>query len=387
MTLADLMQTALPLNRKERYFTGTVLPMIVCADGFRHLHILASLMGCDLPPIDADPRHANIQFFTEYSLVESIYGPKTKARFPTPPKTKDTPDVIILVKGTGRTVLLALEAKMYHQPQVHALVTQMKAQKFQLGYLGEHIHLDEVHHAALLPATYADKIKGQLPSEGEDAFPVVSWEEVLERYGSVRGETDYFLGVLALALHVWGELASVPLAYGRNAESRHTGAEILRLFGSDVSIVVMGRTGGLHGSLLAQDIATDKWRQQTYEVSSSSDPPNSNWFPVEDFISLVKKGPTSLGSVAAAQPPRGESHAKRHMMGEEIVARWEVASVRTVGRQGGQGGQPFAEDVRTGRWRTWPYEISDDPRPANKNWFTVEHFLKWVQPGPGGRAR
>lgn len=90
MSLSELMQTALPLNRKERYFTGTVLPMIVCADGFRQLHLLAALMGCKLPRVKPDPASANIQFFTEYSLVESIYGVKTKARFPTPPKTKDT---------------------------------------------------------------------------------------------------------------------------------------------------------------------------------------------------------------------------------------------------------------------------------------------------------
>ncbi|NLO27543.1 MAG: hypothetical protein GX113_05105 [Actinobacteria bacterium] len=29
MSLSNLMKTGLPLNRKERYFTGTVSPMIV----------------------------------------------------------------------------------------------------------------------------------------------------------------------------------------------------------------------------------------------------------------------------------------------------------------------------------------------------------------------
>ncbi len=381
MSLSGLMQTGLPLNRKERYFTGTVLPMIVCAAGFKDLHILASLMGCKLPPVEPDPAKTNIQFFTEYSLVESIYGAKTKARFPSPPKTKDTPDVIILVKGEERTILLALEAKMYHQPQAHALVTQMKAQKIQLDYLREHLHLDEVYHAALLPAAYARKIQEQILSQEQYAFPVVSWEDILDGYRPVRGEADYFLGMLDLALKSWAELASVPLAYGQNAEATHTGAEILSLFSTDPSIVIMGRAGGLHGPLLTQDVAADTWRQQTYEVSSASDPPNSNWFRVEDFMSIVegRRFQPSVASPNVARPLRDKPPAKRYMTGEEIVAHWEVASVRVVGRQGGQSGRAFAEDVRTGRWRTWSYEVSDALRPPNKNWFTVERFLARVQ--------
>jgi len=31
MSLAELAETRLPFNRKERFFTGTVLPMLVCA--------------------------------------------------------------------------------------------------------------------------------------------------------------------------------------------------------------------------------------------------------------------------------------------------------------------------------------------------------------------
>ncbi len=257
----------------------------------------------------------------------------------------------------------------------------MKAQKVQLDYLEEHLYLHEVYHAALLPAACARKIKHQLPSEGQDAFRVVSWEQILEGYRLVRGEADYFLGMLGLALKTWDDLASVPLAYGQNAEAKLTGVEILRLFGTDASIVVMGRAGGIDGPLLARDVATDTWRRQTYEVSSGSEPPNPNWFRVEEFIMLVenRRSHPSVVSPMITQPPRERPPVKRHMTGEEIVARWDVASVRVVGRQGGQSGRAFAEDVRTGRWRTWPYEVSDELRPPNKNWFTVERFLVWVQ--------
>lgn len=45
MSLEEMLRTELQLNRKERFFTGTVFPMIVCKDNFRHLHLLLSLLG------------------------------------------------------------------------------------------------------------------------------------------------------------------------------------------------------------------------------------------------------------------------------------------------------------------------------------------------------
>jgi hypothetical protein len=36
MSLNKLFGERLPVNRKERYYTGTVLPGIVCQDGFKY---------------------------------------------------------------------------------------------------------------------------------------------------------------------------------------------------------------------------------------------------------------------------------------------------------------------------------------------------------------
>jgi len=45
MDLAGLAEfdMRLPLNRKEVYFTATVLPAIICADGFEHFHLFLKL--------------------------------------------------------------------------------------------------------------------------------------------------------------------------------------------------------------------------------------------------------------------------------------------------------------------------------------------------------
>lgn len=69
-----MLARGLPLNRKERYYTGTVLPMIIAADDCAHLSRFLRLCGFDdAPKADELARGAeDLQFFTEYSLVESV---------------------------------------------------------------------------------------------------------------------------------------------------------------------------------------------------------------------------------------------------------------------------------------------------------------------------
>ncbi|WP_437515201.1 hypothetical protein [Sorangium sp. So ce1099] len=60
-------------------------------------------MGLGRIDVDARPTSANVQFFTEYSFVESIVG-EAKARFPGAPVKKDTPDVLIYIAGPRRAL-------------------------------------------------------------------------------------------------------------------------------------------------------------------------------------------------------------------------------------------------------------------------------------------
>lgn len=380
MSLHEMMRSGLPMNRKERYFTGTVFPMIVCADGFRHLDILSRLIGGrQLPAVESDPARANIQFFTEYSLVESIYDQQTKKRFPHPPATKDTPDIVILVRG-AKTVLIALEAKMYHQPQLNSLQKQLKAQREQLNYLAQHLTVDEVWHAALLPKGFMPELGKTVPSGSDQpGFAIVRWEDLLASYRTIRPSGDYFIGVLDLALRDWQSLCSQPLAYGVNAERVMKGGVIVRLFGKDPSLSVMGRSGGILGPALAEDISSGNWRNQGYEVSAAAEPPNKNWFYVSDFVELTKNRPaasihaTTHLTVPPAVKQTSGGYAKR--TGADIIAHAGDPTVKIVGRQGGLNGALFAEDLATGRWRTWPYAISAEAVPLNKNWFAVDEFL------------
>ena len=134
MTFGDLFDTRLPINRKERYYTGTVLPGIICHDNLKHLSRFLKLLGIEDLKIDADEKSANVQFFTEYGLAESIFGTKTKERFPNFPPARDTPDILIFVGGASPH-LIAVEAKMFDFVTPKPLSEQMARQKTILDYL------------------------------------------------------------------------------------------------------------------------------------------------------------------------------------------------------------------------------------------------------------
>ena len=151
MTLKEMTEKELPLNRKERYFTGTVFPMIVCRDNFKYFDRFTSLIDrCGELEILADPRSSNIEFYIEYSLLESVFTEHDKKRLRGLPRTKDTPDVMILITGEPKT-LIAIEAKMYEVPDCFALKSQMDNQKHHIDYLKEKLHVDQAVQVALIP--------------------------------------------------------------------------------------------------------------------------------------------------------------------------------------------------------------------------------------------
>lgn len=109
-SLDELLDLTLPVNRKERYYTGTVLPAVICSDDLTHLGLLANLLHAGPVTVRADPRDCTVAFFTEYGIAESLIGPAA-GRFTDLPPGKDTPDVIVLITEP-HPLLIALEAKL-----------------------------------------------------------------------------------------------------------------------------------------------------------------------------------------------------------------------------------------------------------------------------------
>jgi hypothetical protein len=281
MSLKDLMETQLPLNRKERYFTGTVFPMIVCRDGFRYFSRFTALIPNYIEqPIDASAHSANIQFFTEYSLVESVRG-TSKAFYSELPETKDTPDIIILIAGNPK-VLIALEAKLYLAANQGSLIQQMNAQRVHLDYVQSKLNIQHIYHCALLPAQWVTKLN-KFP------YPVLTWQDLYKQFAPLS-PNDYFLEVLRIALETYDMLVSKTATSGRNNERKMQGLEIYDAYQSGfIPPHTMGCQGGLSSPKLLEEIRSGQWRNRMYETSSSETLATRNWFLVVDFVSLVDK--------------------------------------------------------------------------------------------------
>ena len=250
--VSDMFGTALPLNRMERFYTGTVLPMLVASDGFAHLNRFLSL--CDVPAIVEASRDGNqrLQFFTEYSFVESVFTDRDRARFPERPVDNDTPDIVLV----GEDWMLAVEAKMFYKPSAVSLNEQMQRQRVIVDYVAEVLEIsqDRVKHVLLLPQ--------QLATAGITS-PVRTWQALLASYSAVA--PAYWVKMLHEALDRYDDLVSRGPAFGQYRDATLTGAEITSAHQAGSLVYrYMGRFRGVDGPELVRDIADGSWRDRSY---------------------------------------------------------------------------------------------------------------------------
>ena len=275
---AGTLARLLPMNRKERFFTGSVLPGLLSHDNLANLGVFTELCGLHVGPFEG-VRASEIQIWSEYGFAESVFKPEDRARFDGFDTAKDTPDVVIV----GPDWLLAVEAKMYDWPDVGALRTQLDRQKSLIDYWTAALSLDphRVTHVALLPAGYVSEAKPNVEQ------PIKTWEAVADVYRRVG--PNYWLDVLDVALDQWEDLVSKTrhLQFGSNSEATMTGQQIVDAHNAGtLTFGFMGRQGGLDGPGLVQDVSTGGWRRRVYEIRSKPITAK-NWFPVDDFIARL----------------------------------------------------------------------------------------------------
>lgn len=279
VNLKELLDTRLPLNRKERYFTGTVFPMIVASGEFASLQKFLDLAHVEHCEIVATSDSTNVEFFTEYGFLESLKG-VTAERFPTTPAGRDTPDIIIYIEGSP-SALIGIEAKMYDRPTAAELEVQLGVQRTLLEGIAADLAVEtKVTQVALLPAQLASEV-GQL------SVPTVTWQQVLDAYATVA--PPYWTAMLGEALDRYGELVGSRSRFGENREAVLTGLAIIH--GHDAGTLKygwIGRKRGLDGPELEEDITTGAWQTRSYEVRFTALPGNRNWFSVGDFVARIK---------------------------------------------------------------------------------------------------
>lgn len=276
------LERCLPLNRNERFYTATVLPMLLASDAFAQLGSfieLCGLRGVELPPPRRDGT-APCQLLTEYSFAMSLYG-SIDRRWRDHQRRRDTPDLVIV--GDDASWIVAIEAKVYDRPARPALERQVRSQ---------HVHLDEWATVLGVPPECAVQVvvlpEGHVREVGHvEGATTVTWERIADEFRPVG--PAYWVGVLDVAMEHWPLLAS--RSGGSNADAVLTGEQIQDLFESGLlEYGYMGRRGGLGGELLRTDVEDGSWRDQSYEVRREPLANNPNWFPVEDFLDGLDQG-------------------------------------------------------------------------------------------------
>lgn len=266
-------KAGLPLNRKERYYTGTVLPMLTGSDGFAHLHRFLRLCGLDVDVQANLLGNQELQFYTEYGFAESVVTDADRQRWPDAVGA-DTPDVVL----AGADWLLAVEAKMFHDPTPADLDAQMQRQASVIQAWVKTLGLDpgRVAHVLLLPEPLA------ATADGLD-WPIVTWQQVLDEYKTVGPR--YWAQVLSEALDHYDNLVSKSPAFGSNSSRRMRGAEIVAAHAmGGLEFDYVGRAGGVSGAKFQEDLATGRWRTFAYEVRAGELSGNRNWFSIADFV-------------------------------------------------------------------------------------------------------
>lgn len=270
----------LPFNRKERFFTATVLPAIVTCDNFAHFDRFLDLCGVQEVLGEPDAHVAqsiaddSLQFYTEYSFPDSVFTDEHEALFPLAQLYPDTPDIVVRAPGW----LLAVEAKLYSRPNRGALETQLVKQRALVTYWGERlIGSPTVQQVALLPAAVAAKIP-------DLSVKVVTWEDIADRYRDVAPQ--YWIKMLDKA-NAYDGISS---GTSKNGHGFRTGSEIADMAAGNALVnaafTTMGRAGGLEGVKLAGDIGSGGWRDQPYQVRGEGIP-NSNWFTIDAFVARL----------------------------------------------------------------------------------------------------
>ncbi len=286
----------LPLNRKERFYTGTILPGIICFQNFEFIHLFFRLIE-NFPQnlsIQPDSVHNNIQFLTEYSLKESANFSGKK--FIDLPSTKDTPDLVILITKP-ELYLIVIEAKMFSSAFIDKFKEQIEAQEKIIDCIKSNLKIkkENIFHIGLVPKNYFSNYI-------QTNCQMLYWEDIIDAYKNILGK-NYFFETLKLALNNYSTLNSSSDgafgSFGQNMEDKLSGLDIVNLYKSGKNFWV-GRGGGINGKTLKTDIEFGGWKTFKYEVNfTENSEPNRNWFSSKKFVELVNNEENNSVNISA----------------------------------------------------------------------------------------
>lgn len=282
-----------PINRKEKYYTATVLPMIVCKDGIKSVSNIFELAKFDVGDIFAKVDYEDIIFYTEYNLKDSCVGCLDGSfgnsldgvgRF-------SVPDVLVGVKAKKKIYLLAVEAKMFQKTSFQELENQLKTQmdttitpfaKCLERYCGPSVKV-VVKQCALLPEQMIEfNSRRCLEKPG---FETISWQDILSIYS--KNVSSYFYRMLQKALQEYDSKVSRKSL--DITVSKMSGNEFFVKFNEEAfPYQFAGIGGGINGKRFKDLLRDGSWKDLKFSFSNERSS-HWNWSEAKKFISKIKK--------------------------------------------------------------------------------------------------
>lgn len=276
------LEKELPINRKERFYTATVLPSILFHNGLSNFfRFLKEIKGF---PIDINQKNTedNFLFYTEYNLKESAGKKSVGAEIYT--ATGDTPDAVIKILKPYKA-LVVIEGKMYANPTLNDFRKQMKDQKHAvIDAVKNEYGLDntQVFHIALTPK--------QLRFETTDDYQVMNWEFFIDNE-EIDVQRNYFYNFLRFALKCYDELVSDQSGMASTVEDEKRGIKIYKIYkeGINQQELWVGRKGGK--LTIEEDVMKGTWRDKLYSTNTQKpqDGQKGNWISIHEFAEIVDR--------------------------------------------------------------------------------------------------
>jgi hypothetical protein len=272
-----ILNEELPINRKEKFYTATILPSLLFHNGRSNFYLFLKQIINFPTEINERETGDNFLFYTEYNLKQSAGKKSVGIEIET--DSGETPDVLIEI-FKPRKILVIIEAKMFQNLTQNEFSKQMKSQrnavikvlkkKFQL-------HDDEIFHIGLVPKelNFYDTLD----------YQIINWE--ILNCGDFKLKENYFYNFLRFALENYSTLVADKFTGQASTVKGYIKGSKLYDMAKKGEVLWIGRKGGK--SKIQNDVLKGIWRNKDY--CWNDDKPSKgikgNWISNDVFASII----------------------------------------------------------------------------------------------------
>jgi hypothetical protein len=237
--------------RTERYFTATLLPLVLFHNEFSGLRGLVNLIeaggdsehdrdGKKCPRENPNCDYSDPEIITEFHIARDI-GYYRGDLVPTDtdtdaPEKRDAPDMVIVLGND----LIVVEAKFFVRFTVSELQAQLKSQKRQVRHLFENRpSLRAWRQVALVPEPMLDH---DCDAETLDCDAVITWDDIADLSRSVLGAAHYVTYRLEKAVERYRRDIGEPRV--RNYDGRLNFDRMVERSRESGDLIQVGHVGG-----------------------------------------------------------------------------------------------------------------------------------------------